>query len=119
MCVLVVDDSLDARDSLRALVELWGHQAHTAENGKAAVEMVNSHSYDAVILDLHMPVMDGIMAAEIIALQKRRPLMIAFSAFALVDRARAEAAGFDLLLDKASAESIDRLETALAGLRCA
>jgi CheY-like chemotaxis protein len=115
--VLVVDDLLDARDSLRALVELWGHEAHTAENGKAAVEMVLSHCYDAVILDLHMPVMDGMMAAEIIGRQERRPLLIAYSAFVLVDRTRAEAVGFDLLLEKASANSIDALERALGGLQ--
>lgn len=115
--VLVVDDGPDQRETLSELIKFWGHEAHTAENGKIAVEMVESSDYDIVILDMHMPVMDGLTAAELIRKQSRRLTLIAYSVFALVERKRVEAAGwFDLLLDKGSFDSISTLEARLAEL---
>ena len=117
--VLIVDEDPDLRESLSMLLEFGGYQVDTAENGRAAVENVRSSRYDAVILDVHMPVMDGIAAARLIREQppSHPLLLIAYSCFALVERERAEAAGcFDLILDKGSSHSITVLENKLAEL---
>ncbi len=44
----------------------WGIVVTHAENGEIALELLNKNNYDIVLMDLHMPVMDGIEATEII-----------------------------------------------------
>ena len=44
----------------------WGVQVTHAENGQTALEMIEKEDYDLVLMDLHMPVMDGIEASRII-----------------------------------------------------
>ena len=62
--VLLVDDDPDFLDSLRPLIE---HQplltvAGTADNGLDAIELADELDPDAVVIDLHMPVVDGVTA---------------------------------------------------------
>jgi DNA-binding response OmpR family regulator len=57
--VLVVDDSGVNRRLLGAALAELGHEAHSAENGRRALELLRSDAYDVVLLDLIMPVMDG------------------------------------------------------------
>lgn len=58
--VLVVDDSASMRNMVKATLMSAGHQVKDAENGQAALSLAKSASFDAVITDLNMPVMDGI-----------------------------------------------------------
>jgi DNA-binding NarL/FixJ family response regulator len=62
--VLLVDDDPDFLDSLRPLIE---HQpaltvAGTAGNGLDAIELADELDPDAVVIDLHMPIVDGVTA---------------------------------------------------------
>lgn len=57
--VLIVDDNATNRRVARLFVEPQGLIATEAENGKEALEMLARESYDIVLLDMHMPVMDG------------------------------------------------------------
>lgn len=57
--LLVVDDNQDNRDVLRQLLTRQGHTIGTAENGKVAMEMLHNASWDLILLDIMMPVMDG------------------------------------------------------------
>jgi DNA-binding NarL/FixJ family response regulator len=62
--VLLVDDDTDFLDSLRPLIE---HQpaltvAGLAENGLDAIELADQLDPDAVVIDLHMPIVDGVTA---------------------------------------------------------
>jgi DNA-binding NarL/FixJ family response regulator len=62
--VLLVDDDPDFLESLRPLIE---HQpvltvAGIAHNGLAAIELADELDPDAVVIDLHMPVVDGVTA---------------------------------------------------------
>jgi len=69
--VLLVDDEEDFREILAQRMISRGLDVDSAESGIKALEMVDSKSYDAVILDLAMPVMDGIETLE--RLLKKHP----------------------------------------------
>ena len=57
--VLVVDDIETNRDILSRHLEQQGHTVAVAENGRRALEMVKTHAFDLVLLDIMMPEMDG------------------------------------------------------------
>lgn len=62
--VLLVDDNDINLRVARRLVELCGYSVEMAKNGREAVEAVAAHSYCAVLMDCHMPEMDGFEATE-------------------------------------------------------
>ena len=79
--VLIVDDSALIRHSLRSCLEQtqdW-RVCGEAEDGKAAVERVKELQPDVVILDLQMPVMDGLAAARQISVIAPKTAMVMFT----------------------------------------
>ena len=78
--VLVVDDNEDAATTLSLLLELVGHRTGTAYNGQDAVTAAAENRYDAVLLDLNMPVMDGFEAARVLGQLRPAPKLIVCSA---------------------------------------
>ena len=65
--VLIVEDIDDNAEIVADLLELEGVVSERAENGQKAVEMISErpeHYYDAVLMDLRMPVMDGLEATK-------------------------------------------------------
>lgn len=58
--VLLVDDEAEFVETLKERLELRGLTVFTANDGPSAIEQIREHNIDAVILDLHMPGMDGI-----------------------------------------------------------
>ena len=58
--VLVVDDAPVNLLVARLLLERLGFEVHVAENGPAAIESCRERSYDAILMDMQMPGMDGI-----------------------------------------------------------
>ncbi|MBX2880153.1 MAG: Hpt domain-containing protein [Granulosicoccus sp.] len=62
--VLVVDDAQENRDLLELLLNDMNISVDLAENGKLAVEKLGVSNYDAVLMDIQMPVMDGYEAAS-------------------------------------------------------
>ena len=57
--VLLTDDNDINKEVLKALLEPFGFVIDEAENGKKAVEMAEKTSYDLILMDSHMPVMNG------------------------------------------------------------
>src|SRR5262249_39141910 len=57
--ILVVDDNVDAAESLATLLRLEGHHVRVAEDGAAALAAAQTEPFDMVILDLAMPDVDG------------------------------------------------------------
>jgi CheY-like chemotaxis protein len=57
--ILVVDDNLDAAESLAALLRHMGHDVQVARDGRAALEAARMNSPQLVLLDLGMPGVDG------------------------------------------------------------
>jgi len=102
--VLVAEDHPVNRQYLASLLELLGHQAHFVENGWAAVQAAKAQPFDIVLMDVHMPVMDGIVATETIrAFEGHDPQVpiIALTADALADtRERCLSAGMQEVLTK-------------------
>jgi CheY-like chemotaxis protein len=62
--VLLVDDSADVRDVWREWLTMWGFQVIEAENGFEAVQKAKAFPPALVLMDLTMPVLDGIGATE-------------------------------------------------------
>jgi two-component system response regulator MprA len=60
MRVLVVDDDLAVRDSLARTLKFEGHDVETAGDGRDALAVIREREPDAVILDVSMPVLDGL-----------------------------------------------------------
>jgi AmiR/NasT family two-component response regulator len=88
--VIAEDEALIRLDLAEMLVEEGYDVVGQAEDGEKAVELVLQHRPDLVILDVKMPRLDGIAAAEQIAGQRIAPVVIltAFSQRDLVERAR-------------------------------
>lgn len=101
--ILVVDDNVDAADSLALLIRLFGHDVQLAHDGLEAVDKARAFHPDVVFLDLGMPRMDGIEAARRL---RASPLGEHMQLIALTgwgqpaDRERTRAAGFDAHLVK-------------------
>ncbi len=101
--ILVVDDNVDAADSLSRLLRLHAHEVRVAHDGVTALAAACDMNPDIVLLDIGLPQLDGLEVAR--RLRARgdgpRPLLVAMTGFGQAeDRARTMAAGFDHHLTK-------------------
>ena len=62
--LLIVDDEFRIRELIKKYAMYEGHEVDEAENGEQAVLKCRNNSYDLVIMDIMMPVMDGFGAVE-------------------------------------------------------
>ena len=62
--VLLIEDSEDARQMLRMMLELAGHQVYDAADGVRGLELLNVVRPDVGIIDVGLPIMDGYQVAE-------------------------------------------------------
>src|SRR5258707_5535914 len=62
--VLIVEDSDDARYFMRLALEQLGYLVVEAENGASAVEVAKRERPDIILMDLSLPIMDGLAATE-------------------------------------------------------
>ena len=74
--ILVCDDERDIVSALKIYLEAEGYQVLCAENGLEAIEMLDNNSFDLVLMDIMMPVMDGINATVKIREQSNVPLIL-------------------------------------------
>ncbi len=113
--LLVAEDNPVNQLVCRRLIEKLGHLVDVAGNGREAVEALRLAPYDAVLMDIQMPEMDGIEATRLIRSQlpaNRQPHILAVTASVLVeDRQACAEAGMDDYLPKPV--RIDDLATAL------
>jgi signal transduction histidine kinase/DNA-binding response OmpR family regulator len=104
--ILLVEDNAVNREVAVGMLESLGCAAHSAENGRLAIEAMNAAAYDAVLMDCQMPVMDGLTATGEIRRREQhsggaRVPIIALTANAMEgDRERCLAAGMDDFLSK-------------------
>jgi two-component system sensor kinase len=62
--ILVADDSPVNQEVARGLLELFGHHVTTVSDGQAAVDVWAEEPFDLILMDIEMPVMDGLAAAR-------------------------------------------------------
>ena len=62
--VLIAEDTLDIAENIGDFLELSGHQVDYAYDGKMALELLNSQSYDVIIMDIMMPKLDGLQTTK-------------------------------------------------------
>ena len=85
--VLVVDDNALNREVASEFLELVGVEVTEAVHGRDAIDRMNAESFDAVLMDVHMPVMNGLEAIREI---RGRPEWAALPVIALTAQARNE-----------------------------
>jgi PAS domain S-box-containing protein len=104
--ILLAEDNIDNRLLIALLMKNSGYDFDEAENGAEAVEMFRRQEYDAVLMDLQMPLLDGFEATRRIRrlegeLARRHTPIIALTAHSFEeDRRKASAAGCDCHLAK-------------------
>ncbi len=101
--ILVVDDNVNAADSLATLLRLQGHVVRTAYEGEAALSVAAAFRPDYVLLDLGMPRMDGFEVARRLRAMEHGAgaIIVAITGWGQeADRMRSNAAGFDYHLTK-------------------
>ena len=103
--LLVAEDNQVNSIILRRVLERAGHTVHTVANGRLALEALNNQSFNAVLMDVHMPEMDGLEATRRIRQLERQigahTPIIALTALALKgDAERCLEAGMDAYLSK-------------------
>ena len=105
--VLAVDDSAIVVALLKAQLEMGGFDVTTAASGRQALDAVQRESFDAVILDVEMPEMDGIEVARAFRSDpKTSHLRIAMHTSLPEAEVRAVFAGYDAFLPKPCAPQL-------------
>ncbi len=76
MRILVVDDEALIREVIKEYSLNEGYEVDEASNGKEALELIENHDYDVVIMDVMMPTMDGLTAIKELKEIKNTPVII-------------------------------------------
>ncbi|MBX3469014.1 MAG: PAS domain-containing protein [Planctomycetes bacterium] len=95
LAVLVVDDNADAAATLQELLASLGHDVRVAHDGPRALQVLDGFAADVAVLDLGLPVMDGVELGRLIRARGAGPALVALTGYGQAEaRARTEAAGF-------------------------
>ena len=101
LTVLVADDVPQNIELLELVLQADGHQVHSARNGREAVERFGQQRFDLVLMDMHMPEMDGLAATRAVRALEREegrvptPVIALTASVQAADRHAALQAGMD------------------------
>nr|WP_242508778.1 PAS domain-containing protein [Rhodocyclus purpureus] len=101
--ILLAEDHAQSRDILREMLEDLGCSVDVAADGIEAIDSARQHSYDLILMDWHMPRLDGLVATQTIRSEPRHrdTPIIALTANAFAeDRQRCQASGMSAHLAK-------------------
>ena len=122
MRLLLAEDDVVSLMSFSRMLEKAGHAVDVAENGAEAVSLARSKDYDCILMDVQMPVMDGVAATRAIrenaALGDRAATpIVAMTAYAMAgDREKFLAAGMDDYVSKpVDAKELERVLARVTG----
>ncbi|MFN3229663.1 MAG: ATP-binding protein [Asticcacaulis sp.] len=104
MRVLVVEDHPVNRKILESWLVAQGHTVTAAENGEIALELCNQQGFDVILMDVNMPVMDGLTATRLLRVSRcqnsQTPIVIVSASARSEDHDAGRAAGADAYLNK-------------------
>ena len=104
LVVLVADDNRTNRKVIAKILERAGHEVHLVDNGERALDALNERAIDVALMDVNMPVMNGIEATKLYrfaSLGRKRVPIIGLTADASSEmRKRCEDAGMDSCVTK-------------------
>ena len=99
LAILVAEDNRTNQKVIAKILERAGHQVKIVENGEAALDALTSHAFDMVLMDVNMPVMNGIETTKLYrfaSLDKPRIPIVALTADATPEMdVRCREAGMD------------------------
>lgn len=104
--LLVVDDNDPSRDLMKTILTAAGAAVDEAVNGEQAVAAYKKTRYDAVLMDIQMPLLDGMEATVLIRAHEAeigapRSIIIAVTAHAMAEhRQRCLSVGMDAVITK-------------------
>jgi signal transduction histidine kinase len=100
--VLIVEDNPDGRETLRMMLEMWGHRPEVAADGQQGVELALALRPEVALVDIGLPILDGYeVARRLRAALGRSIFLIALTGYGQPhDFRRAFEAGFDAHLVK-------------------
>lgn len=101
--ILIVEDDPGSRELIRDLLQKIGHRTLEATNGTQGVELAKAHKPDLILMDLQLPVMNGIDATAILKanLETQSIPVIALTAYAMSgDEERGLQVGCDAYITK-------------------
>lgn len=101
--VLLIEDNIDACETLKAFLELEAHEVTMTHDGNAGLQALLSQDFDVVVCDIGLPGMDGLEVVSRLRASNKgaQPVAIGLSGYGQAeDRSRALAAGFDHYLVK-------------------
>ena len=114
--VLLAEDNAVNQKVAVLFLERLGYSTHVVENGQDALDAISREPFDIVLMDVQMPVMDGLDATRRLRLWNRDIYVIAMTANAMEgDRRACLEAGMDDYLSKPV--TLERLESALNAAR--
>lgn len=85
--ILVVDDEILIRDLLYDFFTSQGHSVHLAENGKKALEIIDTLSFQVALIDLKMPGIDGLQVTSVLSQKMPQIPVIIMTAYPSMDSA--------------------------------
>jgi CheY-like chemotaxis protein len=100
--VLIAEDVADVRMMMKILLEYYGYETIVATDGYDAIEKVKEFHPDLILMDLMMPVLDGVVAVEIIRNldEDAKVPIIALTAYNDISGKRAMEAGCNEVIKK-------------------
>ena len=107
--ILIIDDDSAVRSSLSFMLKRAGYEAQTVPGPREAMEVVRSVAPDLILMDIRMPIMDGIQATEKIRTISLTVPIIAVTAYAFyTEQQQAIQAGCNAVISKPY--SLERLK---------
>ncbi len=101
--ILVVEDNLFNQQIIEEILALAGFSVELADNGKVALDLLEQYEFDAIVMDAHMPIMDGFEATTRIRSQTRfdkMPIIALTAGVSQDERIRCLEVGMDDFLNK-------------------
>jgi two-component system, sensor histidine kinase len=111
--VLIIEDNRDAREMLRMMLELFGHQVIEAEEGMCGLELLQAAQPDVAVVDVGLPGLNGYEVARRFRAQpgSERVTLVALTGYGTPEaRERSRQAGFDHhLIKPVNAEALEEI----------